>query len=303
MGMGRAFLNIIFIVFIMLAVHCVNNGQGPDIPVSYPEFIEETEVLINGYNRDAMEPFISKDGNFLFFNSLNDGDSTSLYYATRVNDTVFNFEGEIGGVNGEAPHLDAVASMDIDNVFYFVSSRNYPDIFENYQTGEFDNGEVANVRCVMGDFYIRSPGWLIMDAEINRDGDLLYYVNARFPGDPLPQEAKLGIAEKKDSTFKKLGSSDDILENINNSNYLIYAPCVSSDGNELYFTRIRKGTFAAEICVSVRSDTVLTFSVPEVIEIQGDAVEAPSLTDDGERLYYHKKLGDSKYHIFTMRRE
>ncbi len=300
---SRTLVNIILIVSIMLIVSCEDDDQGPDIAVSYPEFVDETEVIIEGYSRDAMEPFISKDGNFLFFNSLNDGDSTSLYYATRVNDTVFNFEGEIVGVNGQVPHLDAVASMDINNVFYFVSTRNYPDVFENYQTGEFDNGVVAGVECVIGDFYIYEPSWLIMDAEINGDGDLLYYVNAKFPGDPLPQEARIGIAEKKDSIFEKLSSSDDILDYVNNSDYLAYAPCISSDGSELYFTRIRKGTFTTEICVSVRSDTVISFSVPQVIEIQGNSVEAPTLTNNGERIYYHKKLGDDKYHIFMMRRK
>jgi len=300
----RISVHIILVYSIILAVSCKNDNQGPDIPVSYPEFTDETEVIINGYNRDAMEPFVSKDGNFLFLNSLNDGDSTSLYYATRVNDTTFNYEGEIEGVNGPAPHLDAVASMGMNNLFYFVSTRDYPSVFENYQTGEFNNGVVTNVKCVMGDFYIRSPGWLIMDGEISKDGNLLYYVNAQFTGNPLPDAACLGIAEKQDSTFEKLSSSDNILENVNNSNYLVYAPCISSDGNELYFTRIRKGIPVTQICVSVRSGTGETFSIPEWIEIDGNSVEAPSLTDDGERLYYHKKLGsDDKYHIFTMRRE
>jgi hypothetical protein len=295
---------IILICGIMLYVSCKNEGQGPDIGVPYPEFTDETEVIINGYSKDAMEPFISKDGTFLFFNSLNDGDSTSLYYASRINDTIFHFEGEIDGVNGPVPHLDAVASMDMNNVFYFVSTRDYPDVFENCQTGEFDNGVVTNVRPVMGDFYIYSPGWLIMDAEIDREGDLLYYVNARFGGQPLPDESRLRIAEKQDSTFEKLNSSDNILLNVNDSDYLIYAPCISSDENELYFTRLRKGTFITQICVSVRSDTIVTFSTPQFIEIEGNFVEAPSLTDDGERLYYHKKLSsDNKYHIFTMRRE
>jgi len=272
--------------------------------VSYPEFTDEAEVIINGYNRDAMEPFVSKDGNFLFLNSLNDGDSTSLYYATRVSDTVFDFGGEIEGVNGPASHLDAVASMDMNSIFYFISTRDYPSAFENYQTGEFNNGVVTNVKCVMGDFCIRSPGWLIMDGEISKDGNFLYYVNASFSGGALPDEARLGIAEKRDSTFDKLSSSDNILENINDPDYLVYAPCLSSDGNELYFTRIRKGIPVTQICVSVRSGTTEIFSIPEWIEIEGILVEAPTLTDDGGRLYYHKKLGsDDKYHIFTMRRE
>jgi hypothetical protein len=294
---------IISFFFIILIISCEKDNEGPEIPAIYPEFTEEVEVVINGYSKDAMEPFISKDGTFLFFNSLNDGDSTSLYYATRINDTVFNFEGEIEGVNGPVPHLDAVASKDINNVFYFVSTRNYPDVFENFRTGKFDNGVVTDVRCVMGNFYIYEPGWIIMDAEINKEGDLLYYVNAKFGGNPLPEEAYLGIAEKKNSLFEKLGSSDDILENVNNSNCLIYAPCISSDGNELYFTRIHKGILITQICVSVRDDNTENFSIPQWIDIEGNSVEAPCLTENGERLYYHKRLErDGKYHIFSMKR-
>jgi hypothetical protein len=34
-----------------------------------------------GYTGDAMEPFLSRDGELLFFNSLNDGRDTSLFLA------------------------------------------------------------------------------------------------------------------------------------------------------------------------------------------------------------------------------
>ncbi len=290
-----------------------SNGFIPIIPIPllYPEFIDETEVIINGYDLDAMEPFISSDGEYLFFNSLNDRINTSLYYAIKTNDTNFIFAGEVSGVNGTASHLDAVASMDINNIFYFVSTRNYPAVFDNLQTGQFDNefdnganGTVTNIKPVTGNFNIHLPGWLIMDAEINKDGNMLYYVNARFSGQPFPDEAKLGIAVKQDSLFNKLNSSDDVLKNINNPDYLVYAPSISSDGKELYFTRIKKGTFTTEIYVSVRADEKGVFSLPKIIKIPGNVVEAPTLTEDRERLYYHKKLSiDGKFHIFTMARE
>jgi hypothetical protein len=250
-----------------------------------------------------MEPFITRDGNFLFFNSLNDGINTSLYYAIRSNDTIFNYIGEISGVNGTSSHLDAVASMDMQNVFYFVSTRNYPTVFENFQTGHFSNGSVKNINPVMGSFYIYSPGWLIMDAEISKDGNLFYYVNAKFSGQLLPDEAKLGFAIKQDPLFVKSNLSDSILKNINNSDYLVYAPSSSSDGKELYFTRMKKGTLITEICVSVRNNINEIFSNPRIIDIKGNVVEACTLTDDGKRLYFHKKLDDGKYHIFSMKRK
>ncbi|MBN1398062.1 MAG: PD40 domain-containing protein [Bacteroidetes bacterium] len=294
--------------FVIIACTGCDNAVKSDNPsgntaIVYPEFTDETEVTINGYSMDAMEPFIAKDGTYLFFNNLNDGRNTSLYYAVRINDFEFNFAGEINGVNGTPPHLDAVASMDEHNNFFFLSTRDYPDIIENYQTGKFNNGTVTDVRPVKGNIYINSPGWIVMDAEISGDGNLLIYSNTHFSGGSIPDESKLGIAEKNDSVFIKLPVSDNFLKNINDSNYVVYAPCYSSDGKELYFTRFREGTLTAEICVSVRNDTSEIFSIPDKIEIPGNVTEAPTLTGDGRIIYYHKKLSDNKHHIFTMRKK
>lgn len=52
---------------------------------TYPSYGPEKQVIINGLTFDAMEPFISPDGNSLFFNNLNDGINTKLFYATKVN--------------------------------------------------------------------------------------------------------------------------------------------------------------------------------------------------------------------------
>ncbi len=305
MKLSAILIHIVLCNYLILFVCCsCFNLNENNSEMQYPEFIDETEVIIDGCNTDMMEPFITKDGSFLFFNSLNDGINTSLFYATKVDDTHFVFQGEISGVNGATPHLDAVASMDKNNIFYFISTRNYPDVIENCQTGKFNNSEVKDIQPVKGNFYISSPGWIIMDAEISKDGNILYYTNSYFNGNILPNKSMIGIAEKKDSLFNKIVLSDNMLRNVNDPDYLIYAPSSSSDGKELYFTRIKKGTYTTEICVSVRSDKNGVFSKAKKIEISGNNVEAPTLIDDGKRLYYHKKLSaDGKYHIFTMERK
>ncbi len=282
--------------------HTKTAGPGAPAP-AYPLFIDEQAVSINGYDSHAMEPFISKDGSFLFFNSLNDAVDTSLYYARETNDTAFTLQGKIAGVNDPPPHLDAVASMDIDNVFYFISTRNYPAVIENVQSGLFNAGTVTGVAPAAGDFYISSPsGWIVMDAEISKDGNLIYFVNAKFGGQPLPDESRIGIAVRNGVSFTKDTSSEEILQNVNNAAYLVYAPCISPDGKELYFTRIGKGTAVSEICVSVRSGASGAFSAPRVLPISGDTPEAVSLTDDGGRIYYHKRNAAGIYRIYTMRR-
>ena len=71
----------------------------------YPSFGSEIEITINGLSFDAMEPFVSPDRRYLFFNNLNDGINTKLYYATKINDSTFNYVGELTGANQTAPHI------------------------------------------------------------------------------------------------------------------------------------------------------------------------------------------------------
>lgn len=286
----RAYVFLIF--FIAIATAAI--GQ------SYPSFGPERQVTINGLSFDAMEPFISPDGKWLLFNNLNDGINTKLFYATRTNDSTFNFMGELNGPNQKTPpHLDAVADMDSLNNFYWTSTREYPADFDNLFLGIFNEGSVTNIGRVHGDFYIYSPGWLIMDHGISYNGQELYYNNARFDGVCKgPCETFIGVAQKlNDSTFNKLSNSDEILQNINDNNYIYYAPCLSSDNLEFYYTRYLKGEVTVntlfEVCVAVRETPTDTFSPPIVLfsELIANIVEAPTLTADMQIMYYHKKIG------------
>jgi hypothetical protein len=63
-----------------------------------------------------MEPSISRDGQYLFFNNSNDPSvNTNLHWAERIDDLTFQYRGEIAGVNTTS--LEGVASMDRNNVF------------------------------------------------------------------------------------------------------------------------------------------------------------------------------------------
>jgi hypothetical protein len=274
---------------------------------TYPTFGPEIKVTITGLTFDAMEPFLSLDGTTLFFNSLNSGGNTNLYYATKLNDSTFTYVGLVGGTYDSAPdHLDAVASLDSLEHFFWVSLRDYPVIFENLHRGNYSAGSVDSITRVYGDFNIYTPGWLIMDAAINWQGDQLYYCNAFFDGCAfgMPCEARLGIAEKlNDSTFNKITNTDAVFSNVNDTNYIVYAPQVTKDGLELYFTRILKTTVNSEICVSVRNSTADTFSLPVVIHANNGYVpEAPTFTTDKQKLYYHQKDTSGIFKIYLRYR-
>ncbi len=298
------------IIFIALLIFsCSSNDNDINTSPIYPSFGSEMDVTINGLSFDAMEPFVSPNGNYLFFNNLNDGINTKLYYATRVNDSTFNYIGELTGTNQTTPpHLDAVADMDNNGNFYWTSTRNYPTELNNLFHGTFNNGNVTDIERVQGDFNMNIPGWLIMDHGISLDGHYLYFNTARFDDTNCigPCETTLGIAKKENgSTFNTLPNSTSILQNINDPNYIYYAPCISSDNLELYYTRYLKGEITSstifEMCVAVRLNALSDFSVPRVLfsEPIVNLVEAPTLTVDKSIIYYHRKTSNS--HKIVMR--
>jgi len=95
------------------------------------------------------------------------------------------------------------------------------------------------------------------------------------------------------------------MQNVNDSDYIYYAPCISSDNLELYYTRYLKGEITPatvfEICVAVRADASSEFSVPTVLfsDKISDLIEAVTLTTDKSIIYYHRKTIDS--HKIVMR--
>lgn len=275
----------------------------------YPSFSNEINVTINGLTHDAMEPFISHDGNVLFFNNLNDGVDTKLFYATKVNDSTFTYVGELNGTNQTTqPYLDAVADLDSIGNIYWTSTRNYGPELDNLFHGKINGSNVTNIGRVRGDFNKNTPGWLVMDHGMSIDGQLLYFNNARLDGDNCqgPCETMIGIAQKiNDSTFTTLTNSSTLLQTINDNNFKFYAPCISADGLELYYTRypnvVLQPSSLFEICVAVRNTSSDNFSVPTVLfsKTIDKLIEAPTLTTDGKIMYYHEKTATS--HKIMMR--
>lgn len=292
-------LKTLFLAFLSLVAHRAASQ-------AYPVFGPEIKVTVTGLTFDAMEPFISLDGNTMFFNSLNSGGNTNLYYATKVDDSTFNYVGLVGGTyDSSLDHLDGVSSVDSLNNFFWVSLRNFP----NLHRGNYLSGNVSNITRTYGDFNIGLTGWIIMDAAIDYHGNLLYYCNAYFgptftecPG--VPCVARLGVAQKvNDSVFNKLINTDAIFSNVNDTNYIVYAPQVTKDGLELYYTRILKTTINSEICVAVRSSISDTFSLPTVIHSNlGFLPEAASPTTDKQKIYYHQKDGTGIFHLYLRYR-
>ncbi len=259
-------------------------------------------VEVQGYDADAMEPFLSPDGRFLFFNSSNaPGVDTDIHFASRAGPLAFRLLGEPPGVNSKS--LDGVPGMDAAGRFYFTSVREYPRTLRSVFAGDFDGQRVLRVRSVEGDIQPPRIGSVNMDVGISLDGRTMYISRAWFlPLLPLPPIASdlLVAARREDGSFLIDPRGAEIMRKVN-TRALEYAPAISPDGLELYFTRadIPGGL---RIMVARRRSKDAPFEEARVLSgLTTGEVEAPTVSTDLSELFYHKKVA-GKWRLFRAAR-
>ena len=266
-------------------------------------FTNPRRVNIIGYEKDAMEAFIARDGKILFFNSethkaLNS--SKDIYYARRIDDTNFEFMGEVRGVNSD--EVDGVPSMDNHANFYYVSTANYgrSNGFATVYSGKFHDGKVSNIRS-HPELSLKTPGWVNMDIEISADGKTLYATHTDFRGGPPPKQSYFFRAHLKDGRFVVDKQSDDIFRNINSGD-AEYAASISSDELDIYFTRLNQTNgFRFSSYRATRTSKNAPFSVPMRIAAITGIAEAPAITSDGKLMYFHKK-DQGRFFLYVLER-
>jgi hypothetical protein len=124
------------------AVACGQDGANPAAR-SAAAFQNVRRVEIRGHAESAMEPYVSCDGRYLFFNNRNEpGAQTDLYFAERSDDVTFTLRGPLPGANQPPPVLDAVPSMDVRGAFFFISTRSYETTLSTLYEGDFREGRV-----------------------------------------------------------------------------------------------------------------------------------------------------------------
>jgi hypothetical protein len=264
------------------------------------QFDSSKKVVVNGYTGDIMEPFISRDAHYLFFNNLNElSVNTNIFYAEKINDTVFQYKGEVQGVNSTA--LDGVASMDNNGNFYFVSTRSYAQTFSTIYHGNFENGSVTAVDTIPG-ISRHEPGIVNFDVEVSADGNTLYFVDGRFNSSGQPQSADIVVATRSGTGFQRSANSDEILHAVN-TNELEYAAGISADELTLYFTRVPSVTSGAvpRIFYATRENKNLSFNKPNELTQAEGFVEAAAFSGDS-LIYYHKK-GSAGFELYCIRRK
>lgn len=277
---------------------CLTLGRNMAIAVTWsqPEHVD-----IDGYTGHAMEPFLSCDSQVLLFNNRNTPeDQTDVHWATRVTDNRFSYQGRVAGVNTAA--LEGVPSMDCSGNLYFVSPRSYDATLSTIYAAKFKDGRATDVHLVAG-VSRKEHGIVNFDAEISSSGQELYAVDGLFDASGGPQTADIFLANQKGEGFVRAPRSAQIFANVNTDD-LEYAPAVSRDGLELFFTRLSGAWFWRTLTMeySRRSARDQPWGKSTSIASIKGYVEAPAISRNGKILYFHKDV-DGRFEIFLVRRQ
>lgn len=291
----------LFTFIILLLVGCKKGDDMIATQQEYRIFSNELQVQITGYNGSAMEPFITRDGQYMFFNNSGENDDDmNLHFARKINDFTFEYLGELTGANSEV--LEGVPNMDSAGNFYFTTTRSYTTNLQSLYGGVFTGENITNVSSIDQNLTRNEPGFLNFDSEVSKDGNTLYFATGKFSVNNFPDEADLFVANKQNGFFEVVAESDNLMKNLN-SHLLEYAASISSDDLEIFFNRSNIQTFELTIWQSKRTAKNLPFETPIQIEaISGIQTEGASISDDGKNLYYHKKH-NGIFGIFKVSRE
>ena len=247
-------------------------------------------VTLQGYDGQIMEPFLSRDGSILFFNNLNNPlVDTNLHWSTRVNNTLFEYQGELQGVATES--LEGVPSMDQNNTLYYVYTGDYFQTLQSIYSGTYSQGSMSNI-AVVENLSLNEPGWLNFDVEVSNDGQSLYFVDGLYDENGGPRQANFSIARKIGNEFQRDPNSAML-------NWQILILMILN--TQLPFPKMNCNCALLELLEPFRSipkpistlpsrtDTSMPFSEPqEITEITG-FVEGPTFSANDNGLYYHKK--------------
>lgn len=258
-------------------------------------------VTIEGYSDHAMEPFISRDGQTLFFNNRNEPtDETDLHWATRIDDLTFRYRGRIASANSS--RLDGVASLARDGSFAFTSLRAFESRGATIWMGRW-NGEAVTQLDLVTQLRPGAPPRFNMDGELSAAGARFYVTDNLWASIGGLRTSDIRLSIREDGRWRRAPETDAWFAAINTREGLEYAPATNEAETELYFTRLTRPFLGAprfETFVSVRSKPTGPFGAPVRIDSLQGYVEAPTVAPDGA-LYVHA-MRDGRFTIMHSAR-
>ena len=278
----------------------------PEKEVPNHDWYGQELIAIRGYTADAMEVGISPDGRYLLFNDRRRPDK-DMHWAERIDERTYQYRGKVR--NTVTPTVDGTPSFDAAGNIFFTTLKSYPKDPRSIYVARFRDGVALDPVPAEGNIYIKNRNkgfkkfWVSLDPDISDDGTLLFYSEGCFsPNVPFPYPFNVRGAKKVKGVFVKM--DDRILANINTS-HMEYAPAISPDGLELFFTRIGKVKGRPEmvgIFTARRKSHKDPFPEPgKIMAITGE-VEAPVLSGDEKHLYYHRKHG-GRFKVYRVTRK
>jgi len=259
------------------------------------------------------EPFVSRDGRFLFFNSGDRENHKDLHFAEWKNGR-WRYRGEVGSRVNTPKEVEGNPTMDTDYNFFYIDSATKTMARKSHFYPI--TGKLGALRHVKG-----IPERVIkpfkrfqgnMGVEVSADGEYLYFSRATWQMHGL----SLGPFEDSDILFSRRqdgkyvydeSEAKRIMQYINTPD-MEYAASISADGLELFFTRLslddlKKGKVHSQIMHATRGNIMEAFGMPQPITAIGsdDFVEGPSIGPDGTELYYHKREGE-KFRLYKVTR-
>jgi hypothetical protein len=281
-------------------VSCGSNGPPPSAPSTPAAFGNPEPVTINGYSGDVMEPFISRDGVYLFFNNAGGTTDKDLFFATYVTSTTFQYQGAISAIN--SPTVDGAPTVDSGDRLYYVSLATYGTDLTTVHSGLW-NGSTVIGSAPLSSLTITTPLVLYFDVESDPSGSTLYLSEGEFTGGvAIPKTADLVVSVYTSSGFVRDPNSAVMMARVN-TGMLEYAPAISADSLELFFTRLDPGTLEARIYQTLRSSITSPFGPPQLVSAIDGFVEGPALSPDERSLYYHRlNTFTNKFELYRVTR-
>lgn len=266
------------------------------------------ETIIDGYNDDCMEPLITGDGKYLLFNNSNGSFvDTHIHVCKRSGENRFQHVGLLPGSVSKSK--DMAPTVDGCGNLYFTCLKTYDKDGHSIYVGKFRGEKLEGVTLPEGDISAHKPAEINMDCGVSKDGSTLILSRAHFANIFLPPDrSDLLLATRSGGVFA-VAENQRIL-NGQNTAALEYAPCLSPDELELFYTRAGKvskadgraaGGVYFRIMFAKRKNKFEPFGKPKVLSDLSGFVEAPTITDDKREMFFHKKVGD-KFRIFRALR-
>jgi hypothetical protein len=198
--------------------------------------------------------------------------------------------------------VDGVPTLDSANRFYYVSLATYGTDSVTLHSGLW-TGSTVTSGAPLSSLTITTPLVLYFDVEVAPDGDTLYLSEGDFTGPvSVPHSADIVISVNTGSGFVRDLNSATIMANVNTS-LLEYAPAISADGLELFFTRLDPANSEARIYQTTRPKIAGPFGPPRLAGAIDGFVEGPALSPDERSLYYHRlNTVSGKFELYRVTR-